>query len=122
MKSNLRQELSVSVVLIVLLILLLNPFGFWMPTILITMMVMGLVLVFSVFASFIWKETARDEREVLHKMMAGRIAFLAGTASLVSGIIVQSFRHELDFWLVFTLGVMILAKVAGLIYGERDIR
>ena len=118
MKSNLRQELSVSVVLIVLLILFLNPFGFWMPNALLLMMVCGLVLVFTIFAVFIWRENARDEREGLHKMMAGRIAFLAGTASLVIGIIVQSFRHELDFWLVLTLGIMILAKITGLIYSR----
>ena len=118
MKNNLLQEIFVSLALIVLLILFLNPFGFWMPNILLMMMVLGLVVVFSVFASFIWRENARDEREGLHKMMAGRVAFLAGTAVLVTGIIVQSFKHELDFWLVFTLGIMILAKIIGLIYGR----
>ena len=110
----------VSAVLIVLLILFLNPFGLWMPPVLLMMMVLGLVVVFSTFASFIWRENARDERESLHKMMAGRIAFLAGTASLVIGIIVQSFRHELDFWVVLTLGIMILAKIIGFIYGRTE--
>lgn len=118
MKNNLLQEISVSVVLIVLLILFLNPFELWMPPVLLMMMVLGLVVVFSIFASFIWRENSRDEREGLHKMMAGRFAFLAGTASLVIGIIIQSFKHELDFWLVFTLGIMILAKIAGLIYSR----
>ena len=118
MKNNFLQEVIVSVVLIVLLILFLNPFEFWMPPVLLMMMVLGLVLVFALFASFIWRENSRDEREGLHKMMAGRIAFLAGTASLVIGIIVQSFRHELDFWFVFTLGIMILAKIGALIYGR----
>jgi len=82
------------------------------------MMVLGLIVVFFVFASFVWRENARDEREGLHKMMAGRIAFLAGTATLVIAIIIQSFRHELDFWLVLTLGIMILAKIIGLLYGR----
>ena len=118
MKNNFLQEIIVSLVLIVLLVLFLNPFGFWMPTILLMMMVLGLVVVFSVFASFIWRENAKDEREGLHKMMAGRIAFLAGTAVLVAGVIVQSFKHELDFWLVLTLGTMILAKIIGLIYSR----
>ena len=108
----------ISVVLIVLLILFLNPFELWMPPVLLMMMVLGLVMAFALFASFIWRENSRDEREGLHKMMAGRFAFLAGTASLVIGIIVQSFRHELDFWLVLTLGIMILAKITGLIYGR----
>ena len=118
MKNNFLQEVSVSLVLIVLLVLFLNPFGFWMPTIFLMMMVLGLVVTFSLFSSFIWRENSRDEREGLHKMMAGRIAFLVGTALLVVGIIIQSFRHELDFWLVLTLVTMILAKIIGLIYGR----
>ena len=118
MKNNFLQEIIVAVVLIVLLVSFLNPFELWMPPVLLMMMVLGLVVVFALFASFIWKENARDEREGLHKMMAGRIAFLAGTAVLVTAIIVQSFRHELDLWLVLTLGTMILAKIIGLIYGR----
>ncbi|MBI2475770.1 MAG: hypothetical protein HYV67_00825 [Candidatus Taylorbacteria bacterium] len=118
MKNNLIQEIGVSLALIILLVLFLNPFGFWMPNAFLMMMVLGLIVVFFVFASFVWRENARDEREGLHKMMAGRVAFLAGTATLVIAIIVQSFRHELDFWLVLTLGIMILAKITGLLYGR----
>jgi len=118
MKNNFLQEIIVSGVLIILLVLFLNPFELWMPPILLMMMVLGLVVVFSLFASFIWRENNKDEREGLHKMMAGRIAFLAGTATLVIAIIIQSFRHELDAWLVVTLGVMILAKIVGLLYGR----
>ena len=118
MKNNFLQEIVVSLVLIILLVLFLNPFELWMPPILLMMMVLGLVVVFSLFASFIWKENNKDEREGLHKMMAGRIAFLAGTATLVVAIIIQSFRHELDAWLVVALGVMILAKIGGLLYGR----
>lgn len=82
------------------------------------MMIFGLVILFCIFASFIWKENARDERENLHKMIAGRIAFLAGSAVLVIGIVLQSLSHQLDVWLVITLVVMILAKAAGLIYSR----
>ena len=89
-----------------------------MPSALFMMMVLGLVVVFVVFASFVWKENSRDEREGLHKMIAGRIAFLVGAALLVIGIVVQSFKHELDFWMVCTLGAMILAKIIGRIYGR----
>lgn len=118
MKNSLLQEFLISGILIVLLILFLNPFDFWMPTTLLMMMMLGLVVVFALFASFVWKENHRDEREGLHKMMAGRIAFLVGTALLVLGIIIQSLKHDLDPWLVFTLGGMIVAKVTGLIYGR----
>lgn len=118
MENNLLQEISVSFILIILLILLLNPFGFWMPTQLVMMLVFSLIIIFVVFTSFIWKENAKDERESFHRMMAGRIAFLSGAGVLVIGIIVQSLSHNLDPWLVFTLGLMILAKIGGLIYSR----
>ena len=118
MKNNFLQEVSVSVILVVLLVLFLNPLGFWMSNTLLMMLMPVLVVVFVVFASFVWKESSRDEREGLHKMMAGKFAFLAGAGALIIGIIVQSLQHNLDGWLVFVLGAMILAKIVGLIYGR----
>ncbi len=118
MKNNFLQEIVVSLVLVVLLVLFLNPFKFWMPNAILIMMVSILIIVFALFASFIWRENSKDEREGLHKMMAGRVAFLVGTATLVVAIILQSFKHELDFWLVLTLGIMILAKIIGLMYSK----
>jgi len=118
MKDNFLPEITVSVVLIILLILFLNPFDFWMPPMLLMTMILGLVVLFSLFASFIWRENSKDEREGLHKMMADRIAFLAGTATLVIAIIVKSLNHESCVWLVVTLVIMILAKIIGLLYGR----
>ncbi len=118
MKNNLLQEILISGILLILLILFLNPFGFWMPTTLIMMMVLALVVVVALFGSFIWREDHKDEREGLHKMMAGRIAFLFGTALLTLGIVVQSFNHELDPWLIFTLAGMVIAKVLSFIYNR----
>lgn len=118
MKNNFLQEIFVSLALIMLLVLFLNPFGFWMRNALLIMMIAGLIVVFALFASFIWRETAQDEREALHRFMAGRIAYLAGAGGLVVGIIVQSLQHNLDGWLVGILGIMIFAKIIGLIYGR----
>lgn len=118
MANNTLQEIIISLILILLLVLFLNPFHFWMPNALLMMMVLGLLIVFAFFSGFIWKENARDEREGLHRMLAGRTAFFTGGAVLVIGIIVQSFNHSLDPWLVFTLGSMILAKIIGLIYSR----
>ncbi len=118
MKNNFWQEIVASSIFIVLLFLFLNPFGFWMPDILLMMMILGLIVMFAIFASFVWKENHKDEREGFHKMMAGRVAFLVGTALVVLGIIIQSFEHQLDSWLVFTLGGMILAKIITLIYSR----
>lgn len=118
MKNNFLQEVFISMTLMVLLVLFLNPFGFWMPNTLLVMMIAGLIVVFALFASFIWRESARDERESFHKMMAGKFAFLAGMGGLIVGIIVQSLQHALDGWLVGILGIMIFAKIIALIYGR----
>lgn len=118
MKNNFFQEILVSLIFIVLLILLLNPFDFWMPNNILIMMLVGLIVIFAVFAIFIWRESAKDEREILHRMFAGRVAYLVGTGMLVLGIIIQSFNHKLDSWLVFTLGLMVLAKIMGIIHGK----
>ena len=118
MKDNFWQEIIISLIIIAFLIFFLNPFNFLMPTALLMTMVLGLAVVFALFASFIWREKGRDEREDFHKMFAGRFAFIAGMGTLVLGIIIQSFKHNLDIWLILTLGAMILAKIAGLIYSR----
>lgn len=111
-------EIVVSVLLVALLALFLNPLGFWMPTALVMMMITALIIGVAAFAGFVWREQARDEREGLHRMLAGRAAYLAGSGVLAVGIILQSIAHALDPWLVIALAAMILAKVAGLIYGR----
>ena len=118
MKNNFLQETMVSGALIVLLLLFLNPFDFWMPNTLLIMMILVLLIVFALFASFVWRENAKDERESFQKMMAGKFAFLAGAGGLIIGIIVQSLQHNLDGWLVAILGIMIFAKIFGIVYGR----
>jgi len=113
-KAVSMRERGVVVLLIALLIALVNPFGSWMPQTILTMTTVGLVVLFAVFAGFVWKERARDERELLHGMLAGRVAFLTGTGTLIVGIVIQSFRHTLDVWLVVVLVVMILSKIIGI--------
>ena len=117
-KNNFLQEVTVSLVLIILLALLLNPFHFWMPTNVLIAMLVGFMVVFALFASFVWKEGAKDEREILHRMFAGRVAYLVGTGTLVLAITMQCFSHTLDPWLVVTLGLMILAKIGGVVYSK----
>lgn len=118
MKNNFLQEEVVSLVLIILLVLLLNPFNFWMPTNVLIIMLVGFMVVFALFASFVWRESAKDEREILHRMFAGRVAYLVGTATLVLAITIQCFWHQPDPWLVVTLGLMILAKIVGIAYSK----
>lgn len=111
MKNDSINEIVVGTGLIILLILLFNPFGLLMPPRISMMLLGGIVILALLFTSFIWKETAQDERESLHRLLAGRTAFLAGAGILLLGITIQTFQHRLDFWLVVTLGVMVLTKL-----------
>lgn len=79
-----------------MLILFINPFNFLMPSFVLMVMSTVLTVVFFLFASFIWNENPQDERDYLHTMVAGRVAFLAGCAILTIGIIVQSIEHNLS--------------------------
>ncbi|MBI4090687.1 MAG: hypothetical protein HY422_01560 [Candidatus Komeilibacteria bacterium] len=124
------KEIIASIAFIILLAAFLDPFGRYMPSEAAMMQMLALLVIFAVFAVFVWKEKARDEREALHALLAGRIAFLVGAGVLVIGVIVQSLDHAVDpvragvsngvdSWLVHALGAMILAKMLGRIYAQR---
>lgn len=110
MKNNLKETI-VTVALIVVAVLLLNPFHFWMPDMMVMSMLAGTLALFGLFASVILRERSADEREEQHKSLAGRNAFLAGSGILTVGIVVQGYTHAVDPWLVFTLVGMIAVKL-----------
>lgn len=116
MKNNYLKEIIVSLVLVAIAILLVNPFMFWMPTSFAMATVAVFAVIFFAFVGLVFREASGDEREDLHKLMAGRIAYLTGSGILVIAIIVQSFAHAIDPWLVAALTAMILAKVIALTY------
>ncbi len=110
MKNNLKETI-VTVALIVIAILLLNPFHFWMPDMMVICMLAIALVLFGIFASFILREKSIDEREVQHKSLAGRNAFLAGSGILMLGIVIQGYTHTVDPWLVLTLIGMVVVKL-----------
>ena len=116
--KEIRGELFVSLVLIALLGIVFNPWNTAMPDFMIMSLLLGLVVIFTVFAVFVWRENHGDEREVFHRHFADRIGYLAGSAFLLLAIVVEELNHALDRWLVAALAVMVLGKVAGLIYGK----
>lgn len=116
--NNFLHEALTSIILITLAVLLLNPFYFWMPDMMVTSILALLVVVFALFSAFVLKERARDEREAVHKMLAGRVAFLAGSLVLTLGIAIQALDHAVDPWLVVALIVMILSKFIARIYSQ----
>lgn len=121
MKNNLLNESIVALVLVLLAIFLLNPFNLWMPGMTLMAIMGGTLVVFAVFASFILREEVQDEREGIHRMYAGRTAFLAGASVILLGLSVQSFNDSIDPWLVMALVSMVLSKIGARIYGDRNL-
>jgi len=115
MKNNIG-EFMVSILLLILLLLFLNPLHFWMPNMLVSFLLLVLIVLFVLFTGFIWKVKAKDERDHIHIMISGRIAYLVGIGVLVLGIVWQEFKGALDPWLLYVLGAMILSKLSTIIY------
>ena len=84
------------------------------------LIVVCILAAFAAFSSFVLREFASDEREGLHRMLAGRIAYLAGSAVLTFAIVIQELQHMLDAWLVAALVIMILTKIVASLYSERN--
>ena len=111
-------EIITSLTLIAILILFIRPAKYLMPSTFTMMLPLLLMLAFLVFTSLFWKEKAKDERESDHIIKAGRVSFLVGTLLLTMGVIIQSFNHSVDPWLVYSLVGMVLAKIASRVYNE----
>ena len=120
MKNNLKETI-VTVALIAIAILLLNPFSFWMPDMFVVGMLALALGLFGLFASFILREKPEDERDNQHRALAGRNAFLAGAGVLTLGIVVQGYTHAVDPWLVVTLIVMVVVKIGTRIWSDKNL-
>jgi hypothetical protein len=119
MKNNNLKEISVAVILLVLLLLLLNPLHFWMPNMMLGAILVAAIVAFGVFATFILQEKVVDEREASHRAASGRAAYLAGSAVLILGILLESLHHHVDPWLFVALVAMVVAKIAVRVYTDR---
>lgn len=119
MKNNFITETLVSIVLVVTLLIIVNPSNIFMPSMVQITVACIALFVFGLFASLVLREKAEDEREVLHRGLAGRNAFLVGSAVILLGILFGEVNHEVDPWLVTALVSMILTKVISRIYSDR---
>jgi len=98
--------------LISLGILLTDPFDITMNNMTL-ILVSGLLLAsFGIFAGLLWQEKPADERESIMLDRAGKFGYLAGLSTLVIALVVQSFDHKVDVWIVLTIAIMIIAKQA----------
>lgn len=118
--SQLFSETVVTVALLIVLMWFINPFDFLM-TDAFHMTLLGLaVAFFAIFAMFLWKENAEDERERLHRFIGARFAYVVAGSLLLIGTVVQALSHDVDLWLPATLAAMVFAKIAGRWYARRQ--
>lgn len=118
MKNNFVEGV-IAFVLVVLLVFLANPFDLFMPSMMQMLAVALAGLLFILFAGFVWREQAEDEREELHRFLAARFAYLVGAGILMLAVLVQSFAHMLDPWIILALIGMLIAKIVGRMYAKR---
>ncbi|OGI65533.1 hypothetical protein A3A95_02965 [Candidatus Nomurabacteria bacterium RIFCSPLOWO2_01_FULL_39_18] len=120
MKNNIKETI-VTVCLIAIAILLLNPFHFWMPDMMVMAMLAFALVIFGIFASFILREKVFDERDIIHRTLAGRNAFLAGATILMLSIVIEGYSHSVDPWLVIALIAMIIVKITTRIWSDKNL-
>lgn len=119
MKNNRTVEYTILAALVAASFVLLDPLHWWMPTMVQMSALAGLVTAFAVFAIFLVREEARDEREEQLRSMSGRVGFLLGAGVLVLAIAVQAYMDMLDHWLVYALLAMVLGKIAARAWTEQ---
>ncbi len=120
MKNNFLEFIT-ALGLIILSILILMPSRMEMPNSVLMLLRVAVLGVFCLFAVFVLRENAVDERDMSHRALAGRRAFLVGSGVLVVGITSQAVTQGVDPWLVLALILMILAKIGTRIYSDRSL-
>ena len=119
--GSFKSEILISTGLIILSLALLDPFMVIMPGSLAMMVIVVLAALFIVFAAFIWRERAHDEREERIRMSSGRLAWLTGAAILTIGVVSEGLvRHRVDSWLIIALIGMIITKIIARWYAQRN--
>ncbi|MDE1874550.1 MAG: hypothetical protein KGH68_00590 [Patescibacteria group bacterium] len=113
-----KKDIFVPIFLVVLLVLLLEPFGF-MPSAAVMTILAFIVAAFVLFAILLWREHGLDEREEAHINRADRIGFISGALVLLAAIVAESLGRMLSPWLVVALIAMVAAKAFTLIYERR---
>ncbi|MEK7623494.1 MAG: hypothetical protein AAB408_02370 [Patescibacteria group bacterium] len=114
--KSFTREIVISLLLLAFIILFCNPLNILMTPVMLMWVTACFIACFALFAAFVWQERARDEREAVNSMAAGRTAFLTGVGVLVIGIVYQARSHEIDPWLLLALGMMVAAKMASVLY------
>ncbi len=119
--NNNTTHVILAVILSGLLLMLTDPFMFWMPSMAAMTVLFVAVVVLGIWTGFVLNEQVRDEREVIHRMYSGRVAYLLGLAVLTIGLTKQGFiDHHVDPWIAATLWVMVVSKLISHLYLEKN--
>ncbi|HEY4502577.1 MAG TPA: hypothetical protein VJH21_01970 [Candidatus Paceibacterota bacterium] len=116
--KHILNEVTLSILLIVLVLFFLDPFMLLMPDSLVYTLISFIFIVFMSFISLVWREDVYDERDSLHRMIAGRLGYLIGASVLIFAIIFQALFSHPSPWLIGALLGMIMGKLAGLYYSR----
>jgi hypothetical protein len=108
-------------IFIVILLLLVHPFGMAMPTMTEKILIGVAVFLFGVISVFFWREQGRDERALLHTCMVDRIAFMVCTGGLLLVVAYDVFTYMYDPRLIIILAITIIIKVIGHWHAERHL-
>jgi hypothetical protein len=112
-------SVAIVVLMIILLFTLTDPFMYWMPDLAQMIALTLAAALVCVWAGFVMREHSGDEREIVHRMYAGRSAYLSGIAILTLALLVQGIQHAIDPWVPASLAAMILAKFLTRLYTDR---
>ncbi len=104
-------ECVVTGIVVALSVLLLNPFKFWMPSAAHLVSVAFLLASACAGGILVWRQSARDEREELHQLLEARAGYVASVVILVFAVVMQSFSHAVDPWLVISLVVIVAVRL-----------
>lgn len=104
-------EIALTILILILLVFLWNPWSLWMPSQLNYMVTAALAVVVLLYAGLVLKEKPVDEREEKILAQAGRFGFLAGVFIISIGIIYQTITSKPDIFLIGALAVMVLVKI-----------
>jgi hypothetical protein len=117
-----KKDIIVPLIVMVTALAFIDPFMYLMPGMLVSF-VLGILMIATVFYGLIiFKESARDEREVAVRAFADRHAGLVGTIGLVLVIVYQVLVvHRVDTVIVVILIAMIITKYLAHLYAERHL-
>ena len=110
-------EVLITILLVVLSIVLLNPYIMPMGFVLYVPLVF--IILFGGFVGLVWRENGGDERDALLRYISARVAYLIGLSISALGIIYEmTTKMEVSGWLVAIFLAMVIAKTIGFIYAK----